>query len=127
MGGCAKKDVVWSYNSIRAGKKRFTFAALAKAAYLGRIQLSAAGFYATPKIHYDRDKASGRPFYYFAYGAAVSEVMIDTLTGEYRLLRADILHDVGESINPAMDLGQIEGGFLQGHGLAHHGGAVVGR
>ena len=116
MGGCAKKDVVWGYDSIRAGQKRFTFSELAKAAYLGRTQLSAAGFYATPKIHYDRDKATGRPFYYFAYGAAVSEVMIDTLTGEYRLLRTDILHDVGESINPAMDLGQIEGGFLQGMG-----------
>ncbi len=116
MGGCRKAEVVWGYDAIRAGKKRFTFAELTKAAYLGRVQLSAAGFYATPKIHYDRDKATGRPFYYFAYGASVSEVMIDTLTGEYKVLRTDILHDVGESINPAMDIGQIEGGFLQGMG-----------
>ena len=116
MGGCRKAEVTWGYDSIRAGKKRFTFAELTKAAYLGRVQLSAAGFYATPKIHYDRDKATGRPFYYFAYGASVSEVMIDTLTGEYKVLRTDILHDVGESINPAMDIGQIEGGFLQGMG-----------
>jgi xanthine dehydrogenase large subunit len=116
MAGCSKAEVVWGYDSIRAGKKRFSFAELTKAAYLGRVQLSAAGFYATPKIHYDRDKATGRPFYYFAYGASVSEVMIDTLTGEYKVLRSDILHDVGESINPAMDIGQIEGGFLQGMG-----------
>ena len=116
MGGCAKGEVIWGYDRITAGKKKFTFAELTRAAYLGRVQLSATGFYATPKIHYDRDKAEGRPFYYFAYGAAVSEVVIDTLTGEYRLLRTDILHDVGESINPAIDLGQIEGGFLQGMG-----------
>ena len=80
------------------------------------MQLSATGFYRTPKIWYDRARARGRPFYYFAYGAAVSEVVVDTLTGEYRLLRADLLHDVGRSINPAIDLGQIEGGFVQGMG-----------
>ena len=80
------------------------------------MQLSATGFYRTPKIWYDRARARGRPFYYFAYGAACSEVVIDTLTGEYRLLRADLLHDVGRSINPAIDLGQIEGGFVQGMG-----------
>jgi xanthine dehydrogenase large subunit len=74
------------------------------------------GFYATPKIHWDRDKARGRPFYYFTYGAAVTEVAIDTLTGENRILRADILHDVGRSLNPAIDLGQVEGGFVQGAG-----------
>jgi len=89
---------------------------LAKAAYLARVQLSATGFYKTPKIHYDRETASGRPFLYYANGAAVSEVIIDTLTGEHRLLRCDILHDVGQSINPAIDIGQIEGGYIQGLG-----------
>jgi xanthine dehydrogenase large subunit len=78
--------------------------------------LSATGFYATPKIHYDRTTLTGRPFFYFAYGAAVSEVAIDTLTGEHRLTAVDILHDVGASLNPAIDRGQIEGGFLQGWG-----------
>ncbi|WP_298608839.1 molybdopterin cofactor-binding domain-containing protein, partial [uncultured Thiothrix sp.] len=78
--------------------------------------LSATGFYKTPKIHYDPQTMSGRPFYYFAYGAAVSEVEIDTLTGEYRVQQVDILHDVGESLNPALDIGQIEGGFVQGMG-----------
>jgi xanthine dehydrogenase large subunit len=78
--------------------------------------MSATGFYKTPKIHYDRETFSGRPFYYYAYGAAVSEVIVDTLTGEYRLLRADIVHDCGDSLNPAVDLGQVEGGFVQGVG-----------
>jgi xanthine dehydrogenase large subunit len=94
----------------------FPFAELVAQAYRGRVQLSAAGFYATPKIHYDRAAASGRPFFYFACGAAVCEAEIDTLTGESRILRADLLHDVGRSINPAIDLGQIEGGFMQGLG-----------
>ena len=89
---------------------------LARQAYLARISLSSTGFYKTPKIHYDRSKHQGRPFFYYAYGAAVSEVAIDTLTGENRVLRVDILHDVGRSINPAIDLGQIEGGFVQGMG-----------
>lgn len=92
------------------------FADLIKLAYLGRVSLSATGYYATPKIHYDRENASGRPFYYFAYGMACSEVMIDTLTGENRVTRVDILHDVGQSLNPAIDRGQIEGGFVQGMG-----------
>jgi len=74
------------------------------------------GFYATPGLHWDRNTLTGRPFYYFAYGAAVSEVVIDTLTGESRLLRADLLHDVGRSLNPAVDIGQIEGAFIQGMG-----------
>ena len=80
------------------------------------MPLSATGFYRTPKIGYDRDTWSGRPFYYFAYGAAVSEVVVDTLTGESRLLRVDIVHDCGHSLNPAIDIGQIEGGFVQGMG-----------
>ena len=87
-----------------------------RAAYFARVPLSATGFYATPKIHYDRKTLSGRPFFYYAYGAAVSEVAIDTLTGEHRLVAVDILHDVGSSLNPAIDRGQIEGGFLQGWG-----------
>ena len=85
-------------------------------AYLGRVHLSAAGFYKTPDIHWDRAAGKGRPFYYFAYGAAVSEVSVDTLTGEYHVDRTDILHDVGRSLNPAVDKGQVEGGFIQGMG-----------
>jgi xanthine dehydrogenase large subunit len=78
--------------------------------------LSAAGFYKTPKINWDREKVAGRPFFYFAYGASCSEVTIDTMTGEMRVDRVDILHDVGKSLNPAIDIGQIEGGFVQGMG-----------
>ena len=85
-------------------------------AYHARVQLWSDGFYKTPKIHYDAKTLTGRPFYYFAYGAACSEVAIDTLTGESRVLKVDILHDVGTSINPALDVGQIEGGFVQGMG-----------
>ena len=85
-------------------------------AYVNRIQLWSDGFYRTPKIHYDKHTLTGRPFYYFAYGAACTEVALDTLTGESRILRVDILHDVGHSINPAIDIGQIEGGFVQGMG-----------
>lgn len=98
----------------------YTWPELAKAAYTDRIQLSATGYYRTPQIHYDRAAAKGQPFYYFANGAAVSEVQIDTLTGETTLLRTDILHDVGQSINPAIDVGQIEGGFIQGAGWLTH-------
>lgn len=85
-------------------------------AYSARVQLWSDGFYATPGLSWDRDTMQGRPFYYFAYGASVSEVLLDTLTGEWQLLRADLLHDVGRSINPAIDIGQIEGGFIQGMG-----------
>jgi xanthine dehydrogenase large subunit len=92
------------------------FAELVASAYLNRVQLSVAGFYETPKIHWDRATGRGHPFYYFAYGASVSEVTIDTLTGEYVVDRVDILHDVGKSLNPAIDIGQIEGGFIQGMG-----------
>jgi xanthine dehydrogenase large subunit len=92
------------------------FGKLIESAYMGRVQLSAAGFYKTPNIYWDRDTGRGSPFYYFAYGAAVSEVSIDTLTGEYQVDRVDILHDVGHSLNPAIDRGQIEGGFIQGMG-----------
>jgi xanthine dehydrogenase large subunit len=81
-----------------------------------RVSLSATGFYRTPGLNWDRIRGQGRPFFYFAYGAAVTEVVIDTLTGENRILRADILHDVGASLNPALDIGQIEGGYVQGAG-----------
>ena len=93
-----------------------TFPELVRAAYMARVQLSATGFYATPEIHWDRKAGRGNPFYYFAWGAACSEVAIDTLTGEYKVERVDILHDCGTSLNPAIDRGQIEGGFVQGLG-----------
>ena len=92
------------------------FTELVQQAYFARVSLSASGFYKTPKIHYDRETASGRPFFYFSYGVSCSEVTIDTLTGEYKVDRTDILHDVGSSLNPAIDIGQIEGGFIQGMG-----------
>lgn len=92
------------------------FTEVVKLAYANRIQLWSDGFYRTPKIHYDKTTLTGRPFYYFSYGAACTEVAIDTLTGESRVLKVDILHDVGTSINPAIDIGQIEGGFIQGMG-----------
>ncbi len=103
-----------------AGPQTMHWPELARAAYLARVPLSATGFYATPDIGYDRATARGRPFYYYACGAAVAEVAIDTLTGETRVLRTDILHDVGRSINPALDLGQIEGGYMQGLGWLTH-------
>jgi xanthine dehydrogenase large subunit len=114
--GCEPQDVDFVGGIVHAGSTSVPFAELVRGAYYARVPLSAAGFYATPKIHYDRKTLSGRPFFYYAYGAAVSEVAIDTLTGEHRLLEVDILHDVGESLNPAIDRGQIEGGFLQGWG-----------
>mgnify|MGYP005851418485 CR=1 FL=1 len=114
--GVPESEVAFLPNRVRVGHREIPFPALVKAAYLARVSLSATGFYATPKIHWDRAAARGRPFYYFAYGAAVSEVAIDTLTGENRLIAVDVLHDVGRSLNPAIDLGQVEGGFVQGHG-----------
>jgi xanthine dehydrogenase large subunit len=101
---------------LRVGSAEIGFDELVGEAYRARVPLSATGFYATPKIHWDKEQAKGRPFYYFAYGAAVTEAAIDTLTGENRILRVDILHDVGKSLNPALDLGQIEGGYVQGAG-----------
>ncbi len=114
--GVGPAEVQFLPGRVQVGAEEIPFPALVKQAYLARVSLSATGFYATPKIHYDRAKAAGRPFYYFAYGAAVSEVMVDSLTGEYKVTRVDILHDVGRSLNPAIDLGQIEGGFIQGMG-----------
>lgn len=101
---------------VIAGNNRLSFAEFVQLAYMNRVSLSATGYYKTPKIHYDREKAKGQPFFYFANGAAVSEVLIDSLTGENKLLRTDICQDVGQSINPAIDIGQIEGAFIQGMG-----------
>jgi xanthine dehydrogenase large subunit len=109
-------DVIFLANRIRVKNHEIPFEAAIAEAYRARIPLSATGFYATPKISWDRVAGRGRPFYYFAYGAAVCEVVVDTLTGENRILRTDILHDVGQSLNCAIDLGQIEGGFVQGAG-----------
>ena len=109
-------DPVFTADGVQVGADLFSFRDFVNQAYLARVSLSAAGFYKTPDIHYDRTTHKGRPFYYFAYGAACSEVVIDTLTGENKVTRVDILHDVGRSLNPAIDLGQIEGGFIQGMG-----------
>ncbi len=109
-------DIRFENGTVSLGETSISFGEAAKQAYLGRIQLSATGFYATPKLHWDNASSTGRPFYYFAYGAAVSEVAVDLLTGENRILRTDILHDAGKSLNPAIDIGQIEGGFVQGAG-----------
>lgn len=105
-----------SYVEKSAGKQSMAFGAFIKLAYMNRVPLSSTGFYKTPKIWYDRATGQGRPFFYFSNGAACSEVSIDRRTGEYRVDRVDILHDVGESLNPAIDIGQIEGGFIQGMG-----------
>ncbi len=113
---CPTDRISFRNNSVYIENREVAFADLVREAYLNRISLSSTGFYRTPKIHYDRSKHKGRPFLYFCYGAAVSEVIIDTLTGENRVLRTDILHDTGRSLNPAIDKGQIEGGFVQGMG-----------
>ena len=96
--------------------RTLTFSTVVGEAYIDRLQLWSDGFYATPGLSWDRETMTGRPFYYYAYGAAASEVLVDTLTGEWKLLRADLLHDVGQSLNPAVDIGQVEGAFIQGMG-----------
>jgi xanthine dehydrogenase large subunit len=111
-----REQINFRDDEVVIGNRACAFEEMVEAAYRARVQLSATGFYATPTIDFDRAKAWGRPFYYFAYGAACSEVTIDTTTGEMRILRADLLHDVGRSLNPAVDLGQIEGAFVQGAG-----------
>ena len=112
----AESKIGFADNQVTVGKQAMAFEELVQLAWFNRVSMSATGFYKTPKIHYDRDTFSGRPFFYYAYGAAVSEVVVDTLTGEYRLLRVDIVHDCGDSLNPAVDLGQVEGGYVQGVG-----------
>lgn len=114
--GGAIDDVRLEDNKVIVNKKEISFPEFVVEAYVARVQLWSDGFYTTPKIHWDKDNMKGRPFFYFAYGAAVSEVVVDTLTGEWKLLRADLLHDAGNSINPAIDIGQIEGAFIQGMG-----------
>ncbi|WP_341918141.1 xanthine dehydrogenase molybdopterin binding subunit [Polaromonas sp. YR568] len=116
LDGCGAGAVSFAGGKISSPKASRPFPEVVRLAYANRIQLWSDGFYRTPKIHYDKTTLTGRPFYYFAYGAACSEVAIDTLTGESRVLKVDILHDVGTSINPAIDIGQIEGGFVQGMG-----------
>lgn len=123
--GVTKKAITFAGDAIAVSTDKintivYTWPELATAAYRDRVQLSATGYYRTPQIHYDRETAKGQPFYYYANGAAVSEVQIDTLTGETDIRRTDIIHDVGRSINPAIDIGQIEGGFIQGAGWLTH-------
>ncbi len=113
---CRAEAVSFSNGIVRVEEKHFTFPDVAQMAWLNQVPLSATGYYKVPGVHYDRQAGRGTPFYYFAYGAACVETIVDTLTGEYRLLRADILHDVGASLNPAIDIGQVEGGFVQGAG-----------
>ena len=110
------KSIRFVGGEVDLGDRKISFAELANRCFLERVQLSATGYYATPKLTWERETVSGDAFLYFAYGASCSEVTIDTLTGEMKIDRVDILHDVGSSINPALDIGQIEGGFVQGMG-----------
>jgi xanthine dehydrogenase large subunit len=110
------EDLVFAGGMVRSGRRAVAFGEVARLAHQARVSLSATGFYRTPKVHWDKKRFRGRPFLYFACGAAVSEVEIDTLTGEHRVRRVDVLHDCGDSLNPAVDLGQVEGGFVQGMG-----------
>jgi xanthine dehydrogenase large subunit len=114
--GVLPGELVFAGDAVRCGRRSLDFAEVAKLAHEERVSLSATGFYRTPKIHWDKQKFQGRPFLYFACGAAASEVEVDTLTGEYRVLRVDLLQDVGDSVNPAIDEGQVEGAFVQGMG-----------
>jgi xanthine dehydrogenase large subunit len=114
--GVTPAELRFADGRVHAGATSIAFAELVAQAYTERVQLWSDGFYATPGLHWNRETLQGRPFFYFAYGAAVSEVIVDTLTGESRVQRADVLHDAGRSLNPAIDLGQVEGAFIQGMG-----------
>jgi xanthine dehydrogenase large subunit len=114
--GAAPEALRFEGDAVHGPAGSIAFCDLVAEAYLQRVQLWSDGFYATPGLHWNRETLTGRPFYYYAYGAAVSEVIVDTLTGEWALQRADLLHDVGRSLNSAIDLGQVEGGFVQGMG-----------
>ena len=114
--GCTADDVRFEAGRVSGGGQSLSFKELVAAAYLQRVQLWSDGFYATPGLHWDRTKLQGHPFYYYAWGGAVCEALVDSLTGESRITRADLLHDVGSSLNPALDIGQVEGGFVQGMG-----------
>jgi xanthine dehydrogenase large subunit len=109
-------EVSFADGQVIAGDVQMSFAEAAQIAYTNRVSLSATGFYKTPDLSWDRIKGSGTPFFYFAQGAAITEVVIDTLTGENRILRTDVLHDAGASLNPALDIGQVEGAYVQGAG-----------
>jgi len=117
--GCGVDELEFADGEVRHYLRpdtKISFPDLAKMAYLKRTSLFASGYYRTPRISFDREKGKGKPFHYYAYGAAVSEVEVDGFTGQYTLRRVDILHDVGDSISPLVDIGQVEGGFLQGMG-----------
>jgi xanthine dehydrogenase large subunit len=118
--GASDDEIEFTDNTVRIAKpgsnQVVSFNELAKLCYLGRVSLSSTGYYKTPKLHWDGATMKGRPFFYFSFGAAAAEVAIDTLTGESRVLRADLVQDCGTSLNPAIDLGQIEGAFVQGQG-----------
>jgi xanthine dehydrogenase large subunit len=114
--GVPAEQIVFGNDMVSGGGKSLAFAEVAHKAWLARVSLAASGFYATPDIHFDRASGRGNPFYYFAYGVAATEVVVDCFTGEYRFTRADLLHDCGNSLNPAIDLGQVEGGYVQGLG-----------
>ena len=116
LHNCDPSEVFFADGDVHVGAKSYSFAEATQLTYQARISLSATGFYKTPDIQWDRIKGKGRPFFYFAYGAAITEVAVDTLTGENRILRTDILHDAGASLNSALDIGQIEGGYVQGAG-----------
>jgi xanthine dehydrogenase large subunit len=112
----SEDQIIFENGNILIGTKLISFTEGVLIAYQNRVSLSSTGYYATPELFWDRKTGVGRPFFYFSYGAAITEVAVDTLTGETNFLRADILHDCGRSLNPAIDLGQIEGGYIQGLG-----------
>ena len=116
MAGVPPKTVEFANGRVRAGALDLSFAEVARHTHSARVSLSATGYYRTPGLSWDRAAGRGTPFFYFAYGAALTEVVVDGLTGEYRILRADLLHDAGASLNPALDIGQVEGGYVQGAG-----------